>query len=121
MKQIYENYPKEVQEYMKNVIDCLTQDYGKIPAAWRISLDLIADNYDLYLKTKKQIDKEGLVRKDPAHGTFKHPLLPVLNMAQTHLKDLLRSFALTPLSKTKMKSFDSTNVDTEEYIENLIS
>ena len=28
-KEIYKNYPVEVQEYMQNVIDCLVQDYKK--------------------------------------------------------------------------------------------
>lgn len=41
-KSIYYKYDTRVQEYMQNVIDCLEQDYGKIPASWRVSLDLIA-------------------------------------------------------------------------------
>ena len=32
-KEIYKNYPVEVQEYMQNVIDCLVQDYKKIPSS----------------------------------------------------------------------------------------
>ena len=120
-KNLYSHYSKEVQEYMQNVMDCLEQDYGKVPASWRVSLDLIADNYDLYLRTKKQIDEEGLVRKDPAHGTFKHPLLPVMNTAQTQLKDLLRSFSLTPLSKAKMKSLKTSDeINTNEYLDDLM-
>ena len=29
-KEIYKDYPKKVQEYMQNVIDCLKQDYKEI-------------------------------------------------------------------------------------------
>ena len=50
-KSIYYKYDTRVQEYMQNVIDCLEQDYGKIPASWRVSLDLIADNYNELLHT----------------------------------------------------------------------
>lgn len=119
---LYSKYPKEVQDYMQNVLDCLEQDYGKVPTSWRVSLDLIADNYDLYLKTKKQIEEEGLVRKDPAHGTFKHPLLPVMNMAQTQLKDLLKAFSLTPMSKAKMKSLKTADeINTNEFLNDLMN
>ena len=121
-KNPYKDYPKEVRAYMKNVISCLEQDYGKVPESWRVSLDLIADNYALYIKTKKQIEDEGLVRTDPAHGTFKHPLLPVMNMAQTQLKDLLKAFSLTPMSKAKMKSLKSADeINTNEYLTDLMN
>ena len=119
---IYKDYPIEVQQYMQNVVDCLEQDYGKIPASWRISLDLIADNVKLYMECKKQIEDEGLVRKDPAHGTFKHPLIPVMNNAQSQLKDLLKAFSLTPMSKAKMKSLkDSDQINTNEYLDDLMN
>lgn len=122
MKPIYKDYPTEVQEYMNNVIKCLEQDYGVVPESWRVSLDLIADNYNLYLTCKKQINEEGLVRKDPAHGTFKHPLFPVMCEAQRQLKDLLKSFSLTPMSKAKMKSYKASDeVNINEVLNDLMA
>ena len=116
-KVIYKKYPKQVQEYMDNVIDCLLQDYKEIPKSWRISLDLIADNYDTYLKAKQDIDTNGLIvhnKKDD--GGHRNPSFSVMNVAQDHIVRLLQSFALTPMSRSKMKNFDSEEADFESLL-----
>ena len=120
---IYEKYGTQVYEYMKNLIDCLEQDYDVIPNSWRISLDLIADNYNMYIECSKQIKEDGLMRYDEHHGLYyKHPLIGVMNAAQTQLKDLLKSFALTPMSKTKIKAFRGDGVVNEmEYLDKLMN
>lgn len=113
VKTVYKKYPKKVQEYMQNLIDCLTQDYKVIPTSWRISLDLIADNYDIYLKAKESIDKEGLIREDNQHRTFKNQNYNIMNSAQDKIIRLMSSFALTPMSKSKMKNLDTTALKDE--------
>lgn len=105
-KEIYKKYPEKVQKYMQNVIDCLKQDYKEIPSSWRVSLDLIADNVDIYLKAKEDIDKNGLIRKDTHNRTFKNQCFPLMTTAQDHIIKLLQSFALTPMSKSKMKNVE---------------
>lgn len=105
--EIYKNYPVEVQEYMQNVIDCLTQDYKTIPSSWRVSLDLIADNYDIYLKAKEDVNKNGLLRVDKQGRTFKNQCYAIMTTAQACLTKLLSNFALTPMSKSKIKNFDA--------------
>ena len=88
-KEIYKNYPKKVQEYMQNVIDCLKQDYKDIPTSWRVSLDLRADNVDIYLKAKQDIDENGLLRKDKQGRTFKNQCFPLMQASQDHIIKLL--------------------------------
>lgn len=106
-KKIYKDYDVKVQEYMQNVIDCLRQDYKEIPSSWRVSLDLIADNYAIYLEAKNNVLTQGLIRKD-AHGrTFKNQSFPLMMNTQQILIKLLQSFALTPVSKSKMKALDT--------------
>ena len=106
-KQLYKDYDTKVQEYMQNVIDCLKQDYKEIPTSWRISLDLIADNYAIYIKAKDAVLKEGLLRRDNHGRTFKNQCFPLMMNTQQILIKLLSSFALTPMSKSKLKNFDS--------------
>ena len=115
-KELYKDYDKKVQEYMQNVIDCLKQDYKEIPTSWRISLDLIADNYDIYTKAKKDIDENGLLRKDSHGRTFKNQCFPLMTAAQDHIIKLLSSFGLTPMSKSKIKNFDSGELSIEDLI-----
>ena len=115
-KQLYKDYDTKVQEYMQNVIDCLKQDYKEIPTSWRISFDLIADNYAIYIKAKDAVLKEGLLRRDNHGRTFKNQCFPLMMNTQQILIKLLSSFALTPMSKSKLKNFDSD----EDLFEDLI-
>lgn len=106
-KQLYKDYDPKVQEYMQNVINCLKQDYKDIPTSWRISLDLIADNYAIYIKAKDAVLKDGLLRRDNHGRTFKNQCFPLMMNTQQILIKLLSSFALTPMSRSKLKNFDS--------------
>lgn len=115
-KTIYKDYDKRVQEYMQNVMDCLKQDYKDVPKSWRISLDLIADNYDIYLKARDNVMREGLIRKDNQGRTFKNQSFPLMNVAQQNIMRLMSSFALTPMSKSKMKNVDTSDIDIEDLI-----
>lgn len=115
-KTIYKDYPKKVQVYMQNVIDCLKQDYKEIPASWRVSLDLIADNVDIYLKAKEDIDKNGLLRKDTHGRTFKNQCFPLMVISEDHVIKLLQSFALTPVSRAKIKNVDTDDYDIEDLL-----
>ena len=116
-KKIYSKYDKQVQDYMQNVIDCLKQDYKNIPSSWRISLDLIADNYAIYLKAKNDVMENGLLRKDTHNRTFKNQSFSLMMATQNVIMRLLSSFGLSPMSKSKMK-----NMDTEDFgIEDLLN
>ena len=116
-KKIYSKYDKQVQEYMQNVIDCLKQDYKNIPSSWRISLDLIADNYAIYLKAKNDVMENGLLRKDNQNRTFKNQSFSLMMATQNVIMRFLSSFGLSPMSKSKMK-----NMDTEDFgIEDLLN
>lgn len=122
-KLLYKDYNTRVQEYMNNVIKCLEEDYGKIPESWRISLDLIADNYSLYLQAMDDIKKNGLLRVDNAGRTFKNQCYTIMNSAQLNLRDLLKSFSLTPVSRAKMKALTKSDFyegSEEEYLDDLV-
>ena len=104
----FEKYSKPVKDYMDNLVDCLQSDYKSIPASWLVSLNLIADNYEIYLKAKQDVDKNG-IRVQNSRGTFiVNPSFNVMNTCQNHMTKLVSSFALTPLSRSKMKSLDTS-------------
>lgn len=123
VEEIYSQYSPKAQEYMKNLITCLEDDYGKIPESFRVSLDLIAMNYDLILKCQDDIRDNGLLRTDNLGRTFKNQHITILNQAQGYLQALLKTFALTPMTRSKMKALERKDEEetTQDYIDKLIS
>lgn len=104
----FEKYSKTVREYMDNLVQCLQSDYKSIPASWVVSLYLIADNYEIYLKAKKDVDDNG-IRVVNSRGTYiVNPSFNVMNTCQNHMQKMVSSFALTPLSRSKMKALDTS-------------
>ena len=114
---VYKGYDKQVQDYMTNVIDCLKEDYKTIPSSWRVALDLIADNYDIYLKSKALVSEQGLSSTDSKGRLTVNPSLKVMNTAQDKIQKLLSSFALTPLSRSKLKNLEQSGDLYEELTE----
>ena len=114
-KEIYGNYDKRTQEYMQNVIDCIEQDYKHIPSSWRITIDLIAMNFNMLLQAEQDINKRGLIIKTK-QNSVKNPNIQVFNSAQSQIMKYLSTFGLTPLSKTKLKNFDVNTVNIDSLI-----
>lgn len=116
-KKIYKDYPVKVQEYMQYVIDCLKQEHKDIPSSWRVSLDLIADNYNIYLQAKEDVQKNGLLRKDKHGRTFKNQCFPLMCTMESNLIKLLSSFALTPMSRSRMRTIDTDEFDFDSLLD----
>jgi phage terminase small subunit len=105
-KKIYKKYDKEVIEYMTNLIKRLESQYGQINDEWRISLDLIAFNYDIIRKCQIDIEKNGLEKLDDRGRLSKNPNIYTFNQAQGNLFKLLNSFGLNLMSKSKIKGVE---------------
>lgn len=103
-KKIYKKYDKQVVEYMTNLIHRLESQYGQVNEEWRVSLDLIAFNYDIIRKCQEDLQLNGLEKEDSRGRLCKNPSLATVNQAQGNLFKLLNSFGLNLLSKSKIKN-----------------
>lgn len=113
----FDKYDLPVKEYMENLVDCLQSDYKAIPASWLVSLELIADNYEIYLRARDDVKKGG-TRIQNSRGTYViNPSFSVMNTAQNHITKLVSSFGLTPISKSKMKALDNSQNIYDDLIE----
>lgn len=119
-KSRYKSYNPKVQDYISNVIDCLEQDYGNIPDSWSISLDLICDQYSIYIEALEDIKTRGIITKGRTGEMVKNVSFVIMDRASATIRDLLKSFALTPLSKSKMKQLDNaSSLSEDDYLESL--
>jgi phage terminase small subunit len=116
-KKIYKKYDKEVIDYMVNLIKRLETQYGQINEEWRISLDLIAFNYDIIRRCQIDIEKNGLEKLDDRGRLSKNPNILTCNQAQANLFKLLNSFGLNLMSKSKLKGVE----DESDGFDDLIS
>ena len=117
-KKIYKDYDKKVIEYMDNLIKRLTNQYGLVNEEWRVSLDLIAFNYDLICKCQEDLAKNGMNVNNSRGVLMRNPSLSTINSAQCNLMRLLNSFGLNIASKSRIGKVDADN--DEALIDNLL-
>ena len=106
----YRKYRKEVRVYMKKIEKQLAAEYGQVAEEWDITLEQLADSYQLYLNIKEQIEKEGLIKKsirigkkgEPMEVEEKHPLFPALFNTQTNINRIVNQFGFTLFAKSRI-------------------
>ena len=99
---INKQHEKEVQTYMKTVIKKLSSENGEILPEWFNSLNLLADNYNVFIQCSKQIQSEGITIIDRFGSRVAHPALKIKNDAQIQLQKLNIEFFLTKKSAQKI-------------------
>jgi phage terminase small subunit len=124
-KDLVRDVEPEVADYMLSVMKCLIDDFGGIEDSFYISLKFIRDNYIIYNTAMKALRSEGLLRKDSHGRTFKNQNWSIAKDAERAISDLLKSFACTPMSKSKMKNLDArgaqnANFSTDSYLRELV-
>lgn len=114
----YQNKSAQTQEYMQILCDSIQQEYGQIDGPYLLSLDLISDNYEILLKAKEDIEKNGLKQTDSQGRPSKNDALQIFNNAQSMITKLLNNFGKTPMSKSKIKHLDTDITDPADEIFN---
>lgn len=123
----YRKYRKEVRIYMKKIEKQLAAEYGQVAEEWDITLEQLADSYQLYLNIKEQIEKDGLIKKsirigkkgEPMEVEEKHPLFPALFNTQTNINRIVNQFGLTLFAKSRIKTKPEINDEKDDYLNSL--
>ena len=123
----YRKYRKEVRIYMKKIEKQLAAEYGQVAEEWDITLEQLADSYQLYLNIKEQIEKDGLTKKsirigkkgEPMEVEEKHPLFPALFNTQTNINRIVNQFGLTLFAKSRIKAKPEVNDEKDDYLNSL--
>jgi phage terminase small subunit len=123
----YRKYRKEVKIFMKKIEKQLAAEYGQVAEEWDITLEQLADSYQLYLNIKEQIEKDGLIKKsirigkkgEPMEVEEKHPLFPALFNTQTNINRIVNQFGLTLFAKSRIKAKPEINDEKDDYLNSL--
>ena len=119
IKKQYDSEPDEVKEYMYDLVDQLVLDYGSINPSWSLSLDMICDWYNVYVKARDDIKTTGVSFLSSRGDYRPHPSFSAMNTASSQIQKLLSTFAASPYQKSKMKSLESRKndvYDDSEYV-----
>lgn len=118
-KERYKDKHETVKEYMGFVANSLIDKYSEIPDNFIISLDLLATNLEIMVKSSEEISKDnGMVDKDKYHGQKKSAPLQTYFQAQGYVNNILSNFGLTPMSKSKMKQ-NTQEINVDDFLQNL--
>lgn len=114
----YTEYSQDIQEYMNIIISDIQENYGEVPDRFIVSLDLIADTYEVRADALKNIKTKGVMKEDKYHGEQGNQSVTTFFQAQRFITDMIKSFALTPMAKSRMKE-NKEKVDIDSVLEKL--
>ena len=119
IRKIYteKGYNEEVVDYMEKLCKKLDKQYGEIKEEWRVSLDMIAFNYNLIVECQKDILRNGIDKEDSRGRLARNPAISTMNISQNALIKLLNSFGLNLMSKSKLGKVD----DEDDGLDDLLS
>lgn len=114
-----ENRYDKYSDYVQEVIKYLIKDVD-LHENYILTLDLIADNLEMYYSAKEDIMKTGFAIVNERNQTVKNPAVQVMNSTQQMLVKLLSSFPAAPLTKgriMKLNAIDDLEIDTlDEFL-----
>jgi len=97
--------PKDIETdaiaYMKDVLSDL-EDRGILENVDSAALTMLARNYSMFIKTSKQLEKEGSTFIGSNGNPTIHPLVKVAKDAQTQAMKVMLEFGLTAKARTKL-------------------
>lgn len=119
VRKIYteKGYYPEVVDYMEKLYKKLDTQYGEVKEEWRVSLDMIAFNYNLIVDCQKDILLNGIDKEDSRGRLARNPAISTMNISQNALMKLLNSFGLNLMSKGKLKNTG----DEDDGLDDLLS
>ncbi len=105
----YINYSAQTQKFMAEVEAFLRKKYNELQPHWEGQLQLLATNYDLFIKAKEQVNEDGLLVQNRQGGWEKHPLLVTIKDSNIQIIKLINEFGLSPSSNGKIKEKSEDN------------
>lgn len=108
-KNIYSRYPEEVIKHMWSVHRFLLDKFGDIHDEWHLSLQMLADNLNMFIQCRDRIAVDGVIVENKFGLPEKHPLIKVQNDAQIQIVKLLQQFGLSPYAISKLKTDDNND------------
>jgi|GEM_PF-305360 len=119
--EINKDLEKETQDYIYAVNKFLRKkNNGTIADEWLGAIEMLTQNYDMFIKCRDQIKKDGLMIDDRFGGITKHPLIKVQQDAQIQCVKLINEFGLSLKSNLKLSVEDTDDKEEDSPLMNFV-
>ena len=115
-KNRYMEYSLPTRSFMNFVETHLIEKFGRLEGQWVSLLDMLAQQYELFLQCKEKIKEDGLMITDRFGSLVKHPLLKCQTDAIIQITKLVQEFGISPKA---IKNLNVENNDEDEFIKEL--
>lgn len=116
IKSMFPNVSDETQLFMSNTISFLIRKFGTFYDEWMGSLQMLAQNYDIWLLTANQIREEGLLITNRFDQEVINPLIDINLKFQKQIQNLMSQFGLTAYSQGKLKNSEDEDTNILEEL-----
>lgn len=124
-KKMFPKYNTRVIKFIGNVMDSIIEQYGKIPSAFNVTLSLLADQLELYVKSYNALQKLSPdFSNDNDTFRMQRQLFNIQETALEKANKILSNFSIAPLLKTKINKLsksDTSSQSSTELLETLLS
>lgn len=111
---------KEVKRYVNSIMQFLIEKHGEIRESWLPIIEMIGNEYEIYLQATEELKDSGLVIQT-SKGMTANPLVKIKTDALIQIAKLAGELHLTPRSENKMLERDKTDEDAQNLIAALMS
>lgn len=112
------NYKEEIKEYVDSIKSFLTEKHGYIRNSWFPLIEMLANEYEIYLIAKQEVETNGLLVQT-SRGLFANPAVKIKNDALVQIGKLVNELHLSPKSESKLGKENTES--TQDIIEALMS
>ncbi len=112
----YEKY----SDYVQNTIQNLIKDVD-LHENYILTLDLIADNLEMYFLAKQDILQNGFAIVNERNQTVKNPAVQIMNSTQQMIAKLLSSFPTSPMSKARLTKLNSLDIEMDSALDEFLN
>jgi len=103
---IDKNLQKDTKQYMSIVIKKLTSGETELDESWNAALQMLAQNYDTFIKCHSELNNSGLLITKANGELVAHPLIKVAENAEIQCIKLLNEFGLTLKASSKIGTIE---------------
>lgn len=120
MSNKYSEYQEVTQRYLFSIEQYLKAKFGTIQSQWESLLDILAQQFDLYILSKEAIKANGIIIDAGRAGTKANPAIKVSNDAIIQIEKIFSELGLSPKAELKLRELSANDEGESDFLKKLM-